>query len=287
MRMFFLIALLFIYGNSFAQEIDTENSNSWVFQDIIPGGHRGRVNIIQNDGERLLSAGEDGFLEIWDLTRRQAVLRFQLTGLPIISMVCRPGKKEIACIESDGLGQYRISVWDYGVQRNLFTLRFRDPVRSVSYSAGGNFLIITRSGSTGIVLTDPETGELLLDPRNISPDFPSSVSFAVIGRTERTMLVYSPMGNLSYWELRREGTLQLLPSMDSSARPVNFNIPAELSSPVLFGNNRFFAGFAGRELVILRADTGEEIARDSFPSTGTLIAGGEELYCLLAEGVHR
>ncbi|MDR3248534.1 MAG: hypothetical protein LBT39_07090, partial [Treponema sp.] len=68
---------------------------------------------------------------------------------------------------------------------------------------------------------------------------------------------------------------------------------------VLFGNNRFFAGFDGRSLVILRADTGEEIARDNSIPQGKLVSGGrlaggaagtsggEELYCLLAEGIHR
>jgi hypothetical protein len=276
-----LLAAL-IGGTVFAQE-----NNSWVFQDIIPGGHRGTVNAIQYDGDRILSAGEDGFLEIWDLGRRQAVSRFQLSGLPLLSMVIRPGKTQIACIESDNLGQYRISAWDYQTLENLFTLRLRDPVRYLSYSAGGNFLIIARSGSTGIVLVDPETGELLLESRNISQDFPSSVSFAAIGRTERTLLVYSPTGSLSYWELQAGGELRLVPALDSNGRPLNFTVPADLESPTLFGNNLFFAGFGSMGLVILRADTGQEIARDSGFRPGKMAAGGEDLYVLTGAGVQR
>jgi hypothetical protein len=250
-----------------------------------PGGHRGRVTCVQYDGERFLSAGEDGFLETWDGRGRQALSRYQLSGLPILTMVCRPGKPQIACVESDGLGQHRISVWDYRSLKNLFTLRFRDPVQNISYSAGGSYLLISRSGSTGIVLADPETGELLLEPGNIPEEFPSSVSFAAIGRTERVMLVYSPTGSLSYWELRREDEKpRLVPSLDQLGLPLNFDVPADLSSPVLFGNNLFFAGFDREGLVLLRADTGAVLGREGSISRGQLAGEGDELYCLVPAG---
>jgi hypothetical protein len=279
-----LLILFFASGTVFSQNgREAPGTSPWFFRDIIPGGHRGKVNSIQYDGERLLSAGEDGFLEIWDIGRRRAVLRFQLSSLPLVSMVCRPGMPQIACIETDGLGQYRISAWDYDRLENLFTLRFRDPVQNISYSAGGSYLVISRSGSTGIVLADPETGELLLDPRNIPEEFPSSVSFAAIGRTERTMLVYSPAGTLSYWELTREEEPRLVPSLDNSGLPLNFDVPSSLGSPVLFGNNRFFAGFDSGDLVVLGADTGFVLDRDVSVSRGILTGGGEDLYCLVTE----
>ncbi|MDR2375530.1 MAG: WD40 repeat domain-containing protein [Treponema sp.] len=267
--------LFAVLGRIFAQD----DGDLWVFQDTIPGSHRGQVNCLQYDGQYILSAGEDGFLELWD--ERQAVLRFQISSLPISAMTIRPGKSQIACIETDDLGQYRISVWDYKTLKNLFTLRFRDPVQSLSYSAGGTYLIISRSGTTGLVLVNSDTGELLLDARNIPENFPSTVSFAAIGRTERVLLTYSPTGLLSYWELRTDGELRLLPAYDSSARPLNFDVPANLSSPVLFGNNRFLAGIDRGGLVILRADTGSELARDSSVSRGNLSGLGAELYCLV------
>ncbi|MDR2135768.1 MAG: WD40 repeat domain-containing protein, partial [Treponema sp.] len=277
-----LVALFFalfaVAGGVRAQE---ENGH-WVFQDITPGPHRGAVNSLHYDGERLLSVGEDGFLELWD--QDQALLRFQISGLPISAAALRPGTSQIACIETDSLGQYRISVWDYRTLENLFTLRFRDPVQNLSYSAGGSYLIICRSGTTGLVLVDGDTGELLLDPRNIPEDFPSNVSFAAIGRTERVLLTYSPAGVLSYWELKTDGGLRLAPSYDSFARPLNFDAPASLGSPVLFGNNRFFAGIDRGGLVILRADTGAELARDSSVSQGQLSSLGAELYCLVKTG---
>jgi hypothetical protein len=275
-----LLFVLFAVPGRAQEAEDLRENRLWVFRDIVPGPHRGRVNCLQYDGERILSAGEDGFLEIWDQNR--AVLRFQLSSLPISAMAVRPGKTQIACIETDDLGQYRISAWDYENLTNLFTLRFQDPVQGISYSAGGTYLIISRSGSTGIVLVDSETGELLLDPRNISGEFPLSTSLAAIGRTERIMLTYSPAGALSYWELRAGGgEIHLAPSLDASSVPLNFSVPSNINSPVLFGNNRFFAGFDKRGLVILRADTGSELVRDSSIMQGKLIGQGGDLYCLM------
>ncbi|MDR0731996.1 MAG: WD40 repeat domain-containing protein [Treponema sp.] len=271
-------------GGIFAQDegVGVGVGDFWVFQDTIPGSHLGQVTCLQHDGQQILSAGEDGFLELWD--EGQAVLRFQISDLPISAMSIRPGTSQIACIETDNMGQYRISAWDYKTLKNLFTLQFRDPIQSIGYSAGGTYLIVSRSGTTGLVLVDSDTGELLLDPRNTPDNFPTTVSLAAIGRTERILLTYSPTGVLSYWELKRDGELRLVPSYDASARPLNFDVPANLGSPILFGNNRFFAGIDREGLVILRADTGSELARDRFVSQGKLSGLGAELYCLVTDG---
>jgi hypothetical protein len=271
--------LLLVWGGLRAQD-EAGGVLPWIFRDSIPGGHRGKINSVYYDGERLLSAGDDGFLGIWDPVERRALMRFQLSSLPILSMARRPGSSQIACVEDDGLGHCRISAWDYRSLEHLFTLRFQDPVQSISYSAGGSYLIVSRSGRTGVVLLDPETGVTLLDSWNMPDEFPSSSAFAVIGRTERAMLVYSPRGSLSYWELS-EGP-RLAPALDDYGFPLNFEVPEDLGSPILFGNNGFLAGFDGGGLVVLQADTGFELGRDRSLVRGKLAAWGEEFYCLAA-----
>jgi WD40 repeat protein len=98
------------------------------------GSHRGKVNAVLWDAghSQILSAGADGFLGIWDIKNNRAEDRFQLSSYALSSMVLRPGKPQIALIENDGLGLYRISAWDYEAKRNLFILRFRDPVSYIT-----------------------------------------------------------------------------------------------------------------------------------------------------------
>ncbi|MDR0758779.1 MAG: WD40 repeat domain-containing protein [Treponema sp.] len=227
----------------------------------LAGKHNGQINAVVYDQEdRVLSAGADGFLGIWNIRNGGAEERFQVSSYSLVSMALRPGETQVAFIESDGLGLYRISAWDYREKQNLFILRFRDPISYITYSAGGNFIILSRSARTGVVFLHPETGELLQSPESFS----ESVSFAATGRSERTMISYSPIGVLSYWEL------------ESGREIRHFTAPPNIRTPILFGNNRFFGGFDNRGLVILDAVSGNEILRNSQVPRGILYPAGQE-----------
>jgi hypothetical protein len=235
------------------------------------GGHQGPVQALVYDGaDHLISAGADGFLGLWNIRTNAAEDRFQVSSYAISAMVPRPGKPHIALIEGDGLGLYRISVWDYAQKKNLFILRFRDPISYITYSGGGNFLIVSRSARTGVVFIHPETGELLQSPEQLT----GSVAFAATGRSERTMISYSPTGTLSYWEL------------DTGKELRHFTVPGQLGTPVLFGNNRFFGGAGARGLVVLDAISGTALVRDEKFSRARLFPGDPalaECICLNTE----
>jgi hypothetical protein len=251
----FIAGLLLVTGG----DIPAQSRGVWSNRPA--GSHNGPINaVIYDRGDRILSAGADGFLGIWNIRNNAAEGRFQVSSHSLISMVLRPGKTQVALIESDSLGLYRISAWDYSKRQNLFTLRFRDPISYIAYSAGGNFIILSRSARTGVVFLHPETGDLLQSPEN----FFSSVSFAATGRSERTMISYSSIGTLSYWELETGEEIR------------HFTAPPNIKTPILFGNNRFFGGFDNRDLVILDAVSGNEIIRDPHVPQGVLYPADQE-----------
>ena len=217
------------------------------------GKHRGAVTALLRDEQgRILSAGEDGFIEIWN--SQAAEERFQLSPYGITSMVLRPGKSQVCVVESDGLSLYRISAWDYEKKENLFTLRFRDSVSYINYSAAGSFLIVVRSGNTGVVFINAETGEQLESP----VEFPGTVTFAATSRSEKVMISYLSSGVLSYWDLETGNELQ------------HFTVPPNITSPSLFGNYCFFGGFDSQGLLILDAVSGQTIARDQYSRQGSI-----------------
>jgi WD40 repeat protein len=262
----FSALVLGLFFTGLPASLPGQNGPDWVYRDIIPGGHRGPVNALAYREERIFSAGEDGFFEIWNTRTNAAELRFQVSPYRITNLVLRPGKPEICFTENDGLGLYRISVWDFQKRANIFTLRFRDPLRYVNYSADGGFLIAARSGRTGLVFIHPETGELLQPPPNPG----GLVDFAATGRSGRNMIVYLTGGFLSYWDLR------------SGNETGRFRVPPGLRSPIMFGNSRFFAGFDSRGLVVIDAVSGSEAGRDSsIPGDSVLSAAeGAEFICL-------
>jgi hypothetical protein len=215
-------------------------------------------------GDTVLSAGEDGFLEIW--SGGKAASRFQVSPYRIIAMAGRPEKNEVCLIESDGVGLYRVSAWNYTERRNIFTLPLRDSLNYINYSTGGNFIIAARTGRSGLVFINANTGDVMPSPQTLT----SAVSLAVTGRSERTMLTYGESGELSYWDLE---------SGDETNR---FDVPRNLHSPVLFSNNRYFAGVNAEGLAVINAVSGELLARDaSIPDGSLLCPAADEFLCLI------
>ncbi|MDR1986602.1 MAG: WD40 repeat domain-containing protein [Treponema sp.] len=225
------------------------------------GGHQGAVHtLIYDEQERLLSAGDDGFLGIWDIPGAVAEERFQVSPYAIPAMVLRPGKSQVSLLERDGIDQYRIAAWDYEAKQKLFTLNFRYPVSYITYSGGGNFLILVQQGNPEVQFIHAETGEILK-----APDSTGALSFAATGKSERTMIGYDPLGVLSYWDL------------ESGKEIRRFTVPDHIGTPILFGNNRFIGGIDAKGLVILDAVSGTTIVRERGISQGKVFALGGEL----------
>jgi WD40 repeat protein len=237
----------------------------WLAGTISPGGHRGAVTALIHRGNEILSAGEDGFLEIWNVQSGEAAIRFQLTPYSIKAMADRPEKDEICLVESDGLGLYRISAWNYRERKNIFTLRFRDPVSFITYSAGGNFIIAARSGRTGLVFIDAQSGSVIRSPETLT----GNIAYAATGRSERNMLVYLLSGEVSYWDL------------ESGDETYHFEVPPNLHSPIVFANHRYLAGIDSQGLVILDAASGNILDRNNTLSPFSMLcAWGNEFFCL-------
>ncbi|MDR3191973.1 MAG: WD40 repeat domain-containing protein [Treponema sp.] len=265
-------SLLFILAFFFASPCSGAQSPSPLLSGIPPTTHRGAISGLVYADEYIISAGEDGFVEFWNPRTGAAEERFQVSSAPILSVTPRPGKKQIACLESDGMGFCRVSAWDYGSPKRIFVLEFRDPIGYINYSVGGRFLIAARNGRSGPVIIDAETGNLLPSP----PELTGPITFAATGRSERNMVVYSPEGNISYWDLELGKEISRFPG------------PVGMSSPILFGNRRFFAGIDSRGLVVLDAVSGRELVRDTSISRGFLMPDDKAdlgFFCLVPGGI--
>lgn len=209
-------------------------------------GHRGPVLSLEvfQDQSKIITGGADGFINIWSLSTHTSLERFQVSPYRLIDIALRPGSREMAVLESDGIGLFRVSVWDLQDKKKLCTLRFRDEVTSVSYSAQGSYLLVTRNALDGLLILDPTAGERVV----LLEEETGPISFATTGKSERTIAAYSQTGNLSYWDL----TL--------GRRLAKITVPASLAQIVFFGNNRYFLGIDVTSMRVIDALSGEEKA---------------------------
>jgi len=237
----------------------------WAFPSA-PRGHRGSVSALFQKNDLIVSAGEDGFLGIWNVNSGAAVDRFQVSQRRIIAMAGRPGKDEACVVENDGLGLYWISVWNYRERRKIFTLQFRDAIGYISYSAGGNFIVAARTGRTALVMIDANTGNLLQSPQSLT----GTIDLVVTGRSERNMMVYLASGEISYWDF------------ETGNKTNTFSAPPNMHSTALFSNNRYLAGINAQGLSVVHAASGEILGRDpSIPNGSLLCADGDDFICLV------
>ncbi|GHV95585.1 hypothetical protein AGMMS50293_19050 [Spirochaetia bacterium] len=245
----------------------------------MPGKHRGAVTALMHKGDEILSVGEDGFLEIWDIRSAAAKERFQISPYRISAMSLHPLKNEMCVIENDDMGLYRISAWDFEKQEKLFSLRFSDTVSYINYSAGGSFIIAGRSGRAGLTLLDAASGDTLQSPETLA----GTVGFAATGRAERNMLVYLSAGGFD-----AEGGLISYRDLVSDDETNRFEAPGNVSNVIVCGNNRYLAGIDADGLVVFDAASGAVLGRDSSIGRAALLCpAGDEFYCLTQGELYR
>jgi WD40 repeat protein len=246
----------------------------------ITSGHRGKITALLNIGENIISTGEDGFIVIWNTGQRAAVERFQLTTDRIEALAIHPLRKEICITETDGIGSYRISAWNYTLKKKLFSVNSTESVTYINYSAGGSFIIAAGFDGASLTLLNSETGEIVSVPE-ISH---GSVALAVTGRAEQNMMLYQAnyknyLDN-EFTYLQHEGQILYL-ELESGSVSNRFPAPENLLNPFLFGNNRFIAGINSRGLLIVNAVTGEILdSAENIQRDALLCASDDGFYCL-------
>ena len=236
------------------------------------GAGAGITSIIHN-GDTVITAGEDGFIVIWNTQQETAVERFQLTPYKIKTMVKHPTRDEICIIEMGEMDTYKISAWNYKRKEKLFSINSNNPLTFVNYSAGGSFIITTGPEAQKLSLLDSVTGNIIA-----SLDIPHGITtFGITGRNERNIFLYQSENE------NFEGQLLYINS-NSASTTGRFTAPADITSPLIFGNNRFMAGVTRDGLVLVDAASGNILDNMEAIKTWALLYPADDgFYCLNTE----
>ncbi|MCL2208610.1 MAG: hypothetical protein FWC19_00945 [Treponema sp.] len=232
----------------------------------INGGHRGGITAFAKTMDKFISAGDDGFILIWDIDGKTEPQRFQLTTCRIEAIIPHPLNKEICIIESGSPGDYRISAWNYEQKQKLFSVFSSEPFSFINYSGSGNFIITSGFEESKLTLFNSRTGEKI---NSVGNPAENHALFAATGRAERNMLLYQSSGEIYYIDIQ------------SNSVTSNIRAPEELSNLVIFSNNRYLAGTNSKGLHLFDAVTGETLDVIENTERNTLLcSSGEEFYAL-------
>ena len=203
------------------------------------------------------SAGNDGFLIKWNADGTGE--HYQITNLSIKLIAQNPANSEIAVYETDNAKVHSVSVWDWKTLQRKYIKRFSDSITSLSYTAQGSYLIVGTTAFNGTYFLDSQKGTVVKKIK----DNTGIISMAETGASEKSCVMYSPNGNLTYYNL------------DNGSIKAKINTENSLFQPCLFANNEFFAGVKDNVVYIIHAINGKRIATFSADNPILLNCKGE------------
>ena len=205
--------------------------------------HFSKVSVMaykENNGS-VFSCGEDGMVINW--ANNYEGDHFQCSQMMIRNIAVHPTRNEIAIYETDDVSTYCVTVWDWTYKNKKYSKTLKDPVTCLSYSAQGTYLMIGTSSLKGLSFFYADNGYA----KNILSDSTGPVTMAKTSRTESSLVVYSPSGQLVYYDLKT----------GKEKQNGRFSTVPNLEQPILYNNNMNFAGFSDGKIYIISATSGK------------------------------
>ena len=250
-------AILFVFNLSAQSHISTQSHQAQVTQ-VAPLSVRG------TDGS-YYTASDDGFVIKWTFDGQGE--HYQFSDVAIKLLAVSPSGDEIAIYETDGGSINRITVWDWKTLSRKYLKKFSDSITSLAYSSKGTYLIAGTATVDGAVFIRT-AGWQLVDKIKANTGI---VNYIHTSPTEKNCVFYSPSGTLSFYDFTTGKLRQKM------------QIVKGLSQPVMYNENRYFAGIRDDTIYITAA--GKTIS--SVPANNPIILSTEadyNLYYLETDG---
>ncbi len=199
--------------------------------------HYGQINDMEMTEDSLFTVGQDGYVINWkqDGTGEH----YQISDLEIKMIANNPKNNNIAIYETDGYSINRISVWDWSTQKKVYAKRVPYTVSSLQYTEKGTYLMVGTTSEAGIYFLD-QKGDVISKIK----DSIEMVTLALTSATEKSCVLYTPMGHLEYINL------------STREKKAELNIEQSLEQPVLFSNDLLFAGVKNNLIYVFNSVTG-------------------------------
>ena len=164
---------------------------------VVQTSHSGQVRGItsQSSSGLVISSGSDGTVKVWQ--RGTLLYSRQVSHLPLTSLTVHPVLPVGAFVATDNINTYRLIVYNWEENRELFSIRIDELPLSIGFSPRGSYLFYSSTDPRSLSILDAETGA----PTGIAQSGFGIVSAAFVSATESTMVCYLSSGGLIYWDM--------------------------------------------------------------------------------------
>lgn len=258
-KIFSLFVITLSIFSVYAQSHMSTQSHQQQINSVVP------LKYVNNTEKAYFSVGDDGFVIRWSEDGQGEHYQFSDVGIKMIAV--SPNGNDIAIYETDGGSVNKVSVWDWRTFTRKYQKKFTDSVTCLSFSSKGTYLIIGTATVDGAVFVKTN-GWTIIDKIKSNT---SIVNYIHTSETEKTCVLYSPAGFLSFYNL-----------LDGKLKQ-KINIVKGLSQPIMYNNNSLFAGVKDNTIYI--TSSGKTIS--SVPALNPIIVSNStdfNLYYLEYDG---
>ena len=159
---------------------------------VVQTSHSGQVRGItrQASSGLVVSSGSDGTVKVWQ--NGTLLYSRQVSHLPLTSLTVHPDNPVGAFVATDNINTYRLIVYNWEENRELFSIRINELPLSIGFSPRGNYLFYSRTDLRSLSILDAQTGA----PTGIAQSGFGIVSAAFISTTESTLVCYLSSGGI-------------------------------------------------------------------------------------------
>lgn len=258
-KLFSFTVILFTIFCVFPQSHMSTQSHQQQINSVVP------LKYVNNTEKAYFSVGDDGFVIRWSEDGQGEHYQFSDVGIKMIAV--SPNGNDIAIYETDGGSVNKVSVWDWRTFSRKYQKKFTDSVTCLTFSAKGTYLIIGTATVDGTVFVKTN-GWTVVDKIKTNT---SIVNYIHTSETEKTCVLYSPTGFLSFYNL-----------LDGKLKQ-KINVTKGLSQTLMYNGNSLFAGVKDNNIYI--TESGKTIA--SIPALNPIIVSNStdfNLYYLEYDG---
>lgn len=213
--------------------------------------HTGAVTALAFDGEsgRIYSAGEDGFLKIWDTRSLDMTGSFSVSDVALTAAAVSKNADRMVLVERRGPSRFGVLLRSLKEQEPLARIFIESPVNRIAFSPSGGMVIVAQNRKDSLLFFDADTLQRIVLPFQVT----EPVLDFYINDRETAFLAVTQSGTIFYYNLIDNKVIKTLRG------------PKNPQSPCILPGGNYLLTQSGTKLSLVSLATGKVINSAELP----------------------
>lgn len=179
--------------------------------------HTGDINALAFDKETqlLYSAGEDGFLKIWDTKALDMKGSFSVSDVPLTNLIISTQSRRMVLTERRGPSRYGLLLRNTDTGEALGRVFIESRINRVAFSPSGKMVIVAQDQKDSLLFFDTETLNRIVLPFQVT----EPVLDFYINDQETAFLALTKSGTIFYYNLQDNKVIKSLKGPQNPQSP--------------------------------------------------------------------